>query len=38
MQKYEELSIEIIKLSLEDIITTSRPFDGEDDEIGDDWG
>ena len=37
MKKYEELSIEIIKLSLEDIITTSKAFDGEDDEIGDDW-
>ena len=36
MKKYEEISIEIIKLSVEDIITTSRPFDGEDDEIGDD--
>ena len=37
MKKYEELSIEVIKLSLEDIITTSKAFDGEDDEIGDDW-
>ena len=37
MQKYEVLAIEIIKLSLEDIITTSKAFDGEDDEIGDDW-
>ena len=38
MQKYEEISIEIIKLSIEDIITTSKAFDGEDDNIGDDWG
>ena len=38
MKKYEEISIEIIKLSTEDIITTSKPFDGEDDEIGSDWG
>ena len=37
MQKYEEISIEIIKLSTEDVITTSKPFDGEDDEIGNDW-
>ena len=38
MKKYEEISIEIIKLSMEDIIATSKPFDGEDDEIGSDWG
>ena len=37
MKKYEEVSIEIIKLSTEDVITTSKPFDGEDDEIGNDW-
>lgn len=37
MKKYEEASIEIIYLSSEDIITTSRAFDGEDDEIDGDW-
>lgn len=39
MKDYEEINIEIIKLSLEDIITASgdKPFDGEDDTIGDDW-
>ena len=38
MQKYEELSIEIIKLSCEDIIATSKPFDGVGDDVdGDDW-
>ena len=37
MKRYEELNIEIIKLSCEDIITTSA-FNGEDDEIGGDWG
>lgn len=37
MQIYEEVKIEIIKLSYADIITSSA-FDGEDDEIGGDWG
>lgn len=32
-EQYENISIEIITLSCEDIITTSKPFDGEDDEI-----
>ena len=37
MKQYEVLDIEIIKLSFEDIITTSA-FDGKDDEIdGGDW-
>ncbi len=36
MKKYEEISIEIILLNSEDIITTSAPFDGEDD-IVKDW-
>ena len=36
MEKYEVVTIEIIKLSVEDVIATSRPFDGEDDNI-DDW-
>lgn len=36
MKIYEELSIEIIKLSADDIITTSA-FNGEDDEISGDW-
>ena len=37
MKMYEEIDIEIIKLSLDDVITTSDPFDGEDDEINDSW-
>ena len=38
MHKYEEISIEIIKLSLEaDIITASGSFDSKDDEIDADW-
>ena len=36
MKRYEELSIDIIYLSSCDVITTSA-FNGEDDEIGDDW-
>lgn len=36
MEKYEVVTIEIIKLSIEDVIATSRAFDGEDDNI-DDW-
>ncbi len=36
MKQYEEAYIEIIKLSQNDVITTSA-FDGEDDEIGNDW-
>ena len=35
--KYEVLDIEIIKLSSEDVITTSIAFDGEDDDIDGDW-
>ena len=35
MMKYEELLIEVIELSEEDVITTSRAFDGEDDKIVD---
>ena len=35
MKRYEELTIEIIFLSSEDVITTSA-FDGSDDSI-DDW-
>ena len=35
MEKYEVVTIEIIKLSIEDVITTSKPFDGEDDNIRD---
>ena len=35
MNRYEELIIEIIKLSHDDVISTSA-FDGEDDEI-DGW-
>ena len=37
MKKYEEVNIEIIKLSDVDIIATSKPFDGEDDNV-EDWG
>ena len=36
MKKYEELSIDIIFLSSEDVITTSA-FDGSDDSVSD-WG
>ena len=36
MKKYEQIEIEIIKLSLNDVIATSNPFDGEDD-ILDNW-
>lgn len=36
MKRYEELNIEIIKLSLDDVITTSGPFDSTDDKI-EDW-
>ena len=43
MQKYEELSIEIIELLNADIITLSNAFDGTDDNIDKDdpdtgWG
>ena len=34
MKKYEEVTVEIIKLSDIDIIATSKPFNGPDD---DDW-
>ena len=37
MKIYEEISIEIIKLSSEDIITSSGSFNGKDDEITPDW-
>ena len=43
MRKYDELEIEIIKLSLADIIATSggghkEEFDGKEDEVGgEDW-
>lgn len=36
MKIYEEVKVEIIELSLDDVITTSA-FDGEDDKIDDDW-
>ena len=32
---YEEISIKLISLAENDVITTSGAFDGEDDEIGD---
>lgn len=32
--QYEEIDIEIISLSAHDVISTSKPFNGEDDE---DW-
>ena len=32
MKKYEEINIEIIKLSNEDVIVTSA-FNGEDDDV-----
>ena len=35
MRNYEALTIEILALSSEDIITTSSPFNGKDDEIPD---
>ena len=35
--KYEDIIVEIIPLLSDDVITTSKPFDGEDDEIGSDW-
>ena len=35
MRNYEALTIEIFELSSEDIITTSSPFNGKDDEIPD---
>ena len=37
MKKYEIIEIEIIKLSADDVIATSNPFDGEDDNL-DNWG
>jgi len=33
MKKYEEVIIEVICLTCEDVITTSNPFDGKDDSI-----
>lgn len=32
---YEKIEIEILLMSDKDVISTSRPFDGEDDNIGD---
>ena len=34
---YEKASIELIYFSSSDIMTLSRAFDGEDDDIGGDW-
>lgn len=36
MKRYEEIEIEIVKLSSDDVIATSNPFDGKDDSI-DNW-
>ena len=36
--KYEEINVELIYLTKSDVITTSGPFDGEDDEVGNNWG
>ena len=33
MKRYEEIEIEIVKLSSDDVIATSNPFDGSDDNI-----
>ena len=33
--QYERVDVEILQLSTDDVITTSKPFDGEDDEIKD---
>ena len=33
--QYETVDLEILPLSDEDIITTSKAFDGEDDNVGD---
>lgn len=33
--QYETVDVNILPLSDEDIITTSKPFDGEDDNVGD---
>lgn len=33
--QYEDVEIEIYLMSEKDVITTSQPFDGEDDEIKD---
>ena len=35
-QNYEKISIEIIPLSVNDVIATSGPFNGEPDDT-DDW-
>ena len=32
---YESIEVEILELSSDDVITTSKPFDGEDDNVGD---
>jgi hypothetical protein len=33
--QYETVDVNIISLSDEDVITTSKPFDGEDDNVND---
>ena len=33
--QYEEIRVEIFLLSDEDVITTSKAFDGEDDDVSD---
>ena len=33
--QYERVDVEILQLSADDVITTSKPFDGEDDNVGD---
>lgn len=33
--QYERVDVEILQLSTDDVITTSKPFDGEDDNVGD---
>ena len=34
---YEEAEIEIVRLYTSDVITSSSPFDGEDDDVNE-WG
>ena len=34
---YEEAEIEIVRLYTSDVITSSSPFDGEDDDVSE-WG
>ena len=33
--QYERVDVEILQLSTDDVITTSKPFDGEDDNVND---